>query len=163
MVKFLPELLSIMVENSLRVVCVKLKEDHTPHSPSKQFVVSLSNPCAMHITCTYALHLLEKKELRSLTLLLPAIASGYTQSESAQLPDVFLHLLVVALSSHSEPLREAPLQAILRDFWLPCCQSSEPALLHFCRLLWTLHPRLNQRFLNEVLEAMRPGEHVRGS
>ena len=160
-VRFLPELLSIMVENSLRGVCHKLKEEHSPFTPSRHFIASLAkNPCAVHITCTYALHLLEKRELRSLVLLLPAIASGYTQDENGQLPDVFLHQLVLSLTNQQEPLKEASLQAVLKDFWLPCCQSSESVLLHFCRLLWTLHSRINRRLLSEVLEDMRPGEQV---
>ena len=190
-----------MVENSLRAVCHRLKEDHPPYSPTKHFLSLLSsNHCAMHVTCTYALHLLERRELRSLTLLLPLIAAGFSQSEGAKLPDVFLHLLVVRLTGQPEAIREASLQvgalgfqlskrdialpaiimystilidgpggfhvlpflqAILRDFWLPCSRSSEPALLHCCRLLWVLHSRLSPRGLEEVLEALMPGDQVR--
>ena len=161
MVRFFPELLSLMLDTSLHATCRQLKEDHTPYTPSQHFVTSLSNnPCAMHISCTYALHLLQKRDLRALGLLLPAIARGYTRSDSAQLPDVFLHLFVLNLTSQTEPVREAALQPILRDFWLPCSRYSESALLHFCRLLWTLHPCISRSTLEEVLEGMRPGEQV---
>ena len=163
MVRFFPELLSLMMDASLHAACRQLKEDHTPYTPSQHFVTSLANnPCAMHVSCTYALHLLQKHDLRTLGLLLPAVGRGYTRSDSAQLPDVFLHLFVLNLTSQSEPVREATLQPILRDFWLPCSRHSEPALLHFCRLLWTLHPYINRSTLEEVLEGMRPGEQVCG-
>ena len=161
MLRFFPELLSLMVEASLRTTCHQLKEDHTPYTLSKHFVSCLSNnPSAMHISCTYALHLLQKHDLRSVTLLLPVVARGYTQSDSVQLPDVFLHSLVLSLTSQTEPVREATLHSILKDFWLPCCQSSETVLLHCCRLLWTLHPRISREVLEEVLEGMRPREQV---
>ena len=161
MLRFFPELLSLMVEVSLRNTCHQLKEDYTPYTPSKHFVACLSNnSCAMHISCTYALHLLQKHDLRSATLLLSAVARGYTQSDSVQLPDVFLHSMVLSLSSQTEPIRETTLHSILRDFWLPCCQSSETVLLHCCRLLWTLHPRINREVLEEVLEGMKPRDQV---
>lgn len=109
--RFFPELLSIMAENSLRTVCHRLKEDHPPYSPSKHFLSLLaSNQCAMHVACTYALHLLERRELRSLTLILPLIAAGFSQSEGVELPDVFLHILVVQLTGQPEAIRDASLQ-----------------------------------------------------
>lgn len=161
MVRFLPELLSIITENALRPLYVKLKEEEPSYTPSKHFSSSLSsNPTAMHLACTYAVHLLEKRDMRSLTTFLPVVAQAFARSDLCDLPDVFLHLLVVHLTSGVEGLREAWLQALLREFWVPCCRCSEPALLHFCRLLWTLHPHVSERLLAQVLEGTRPQEHV---
>jgi negative elongation factor B len=157
-IKFLPELLSIMSENTLRAIAHKKKEEYRPFTPSQHFINSLSNPCAMHITCTYALHLLTKKELKSFCLVLPLIAKGYTRSDSAQLPDIFLHLLVVRLLEYPVPIRELTMQTILREFWLVCALGSETALLHLCHLLWGLHPRINPHQLEDILDEMKPGE-----
>ena len=163
MVRFFPELLSLMVDVSLRGIHRQLKEEHSAHTSSKRFISLLSTHSpAMHITCTYTLQLLEKKEYRSLVQLLPAIAQGYTESDDAHLPDVFLHLLVLELISQHDSIKESTLHNIMREFWLPCCQSSESALLHFCRLLWSLHSKISQALLWECLEVMKPGEKVRG-
>ena len=163
MIKFLPELLSIMSENTLRAIAHKRKEEYRPFAPSPHFVAFLSNPCAMHVTCTYALGLLSKRELKSFSLVLPLIARGYTQSENAQLPDIFLHQLVVGLLEYPVPIREPTMQAILREFWLVCARSSETALLHLCHLLWGLHSSINPTLLEEVLEDMKPGDEVRAT
>ena len=159
-IKFLPELLSIMAENTLRAIAHKLKEEYRPFSPSQHFLSSLANPCAMHIACTYTLHLLEKKEMKSFSLMLPIIAKGYTRSENAQLPDVFLHLLVVKLLQYPDPIKELTMQSILRDFWLVCALSSETALLYLCHLLWGLHAKINPRLVEDILDEMKPGDGV---
>ena len=159
-IKFLPELLSIMSENTLRAIAHKRKEDYAPFTPSSNFIASLTNPCAMHITCTYALHLLSKKELKSFSLVLPLIAKGYTRSENSQLPDIFLHLLVVRLLEYPVPIRELTMETTLRDFWLVCALSSETALLHLCHLLWGLHPKINPCLLEDILDEMKPGDTV---
>ena len=151
-----------MVDNALRGVYRQLKEDHTPFSASNGFINCLSkHPSAMHITCTYALHLMEKKDMKSLSLLLPTIAKGCDDPDAVSVPDVFLHLLVLELSQQYETLREATLLSLLNDFWVPCCQSSESALLHFCRFFWTYHTRLHPTTLAEILEAVNPSEEAR--
>ena len=160
-VKFLPELLSLMVDNALRGVYRQLKEDHTPFSASNGFTSCLSkHPSAMHITCTYALHLMEKKDMKSLSLLLPMMAKRHDNQDAVSVPDVFLHLLVMELTQQFETLRESTLLSLLNDFWVPCCQNSESVLLHFCRFFWTFHARLNPTFLAEILEAVNPSEEV---
>lgn len=115
----------------------------------------------MHITCTYSLGLLSKRELKSFSLVLPLIARGYTQSDSAQLPDIFLHCLVVGLLEYPVAIRELTMTAILKEFWLVCALSSESALLHLCHLLWGLHSKINPTLLEEMLDEVKPGEGVR--
>ena len=160
-VKFLPELLALIVDNALRGVYRQLKEDHTPHTPSAHFISYLSkHPVATHITCTYALHLLDKKDMKSLSLLLPTIAKGSDDPDTISVPDIFLHVFVLELSQQPEMLREDLLTLILNEFWVPCCQNSETVILHFCRFFWIFHGRLNPTYLAEVLEAVNPSEEV---
>ena len=109
------------------------KEDHVPYCPSNSFINYLSkHPSAMHITCTYALHLVEK-DMKSLSTL----AKCCNDPDAISLPDihVFLHLLqlVLELSQQYKTLYEATLISMLNDFWVPSCQSSKSVLLHFCR------------------------------
>lgn len=82
------------------------------------------------------------------------------RSDSIGLPDLFLHLLVLHTSSQRETLKEASLLLILRDFWVPCCQSSEQVLLHLFRMLWFVHSKVSGTLLREVLETVEPGKEV---
>jgi len=161
MVKFCPDLLSVMVDNVLRGVYRQLKEDYTPRSTPPTFTQILPNStCAMHLACSYALHLLDKKDVKSLTLLLPSIANALGSSDSVSFPDYFLHLLVVGMVAQGDLLKEGALLVILRDFWIPCCRSSEQVLLHLFRFLWYLHTRISSGLLREVLETVEPGKEV---
>ncbi len=152
-----------MVDNLLRGIYRQLKEDYTPRNTSPSFTEFLSNnACAMHLTCSYALHLLDKKDIKSLTLLLPTIANSFVSSDSIFFPDYFLHLLVVGMVSHGDVLKEGALLIILRDFWIPSCQNSEQIILHLFRFLWYLHAKVNPGLLREVLETVEPGKEVGG-
>ena len=166
MIKFLPDLLSLMVDNTLRPILRQLKEtDHTPHAmpPPAHFTQFLSRHSgAMHLACGYTLDLLDKRDIKSLTLLLPSLAKAFVKSETVGLPDTFLHLLVLGLSAHGESLKESTMLLLLRDFWVPCCQSSEQVLLHLLRMLWSLHARVSEALLREVLETVEPGKEVCG-
>ena len=123
LIRFVPELLSLMAENILRGLYRQLNEEFLPYTPSQNFVKYLTNhTSAMHITCMYAMHLLEKKELKSFISILPIIAQAYTSStEGTQMPYVFLHILVHHVTCQQE-LKVATLQVMLREFWMPCCQ-----------------------------------------
>ena len=113
-----------MVENNMRALNRQLGEDHTPFAPSANFTKYLTKHTpAMYITCMYAIHLLERKELKSLLHLLPLIAQGYTGStDGTQMPDVFLHILVHHVTFQPDVGKVATLQTMLREFWIPCCQ-----------------------------------------
>lgn len=161
MVKFFPDLLSLMVDNTLRGILRQLKEDHTPHAPPAHFTQLLSRHSgAMHLACSYTLDLLEKKDIKSFTLLLPSIAKAFIKSDTISLPDTFLHLLVLGLNAHKETFKEASLLVLLRDFWVPCCQTSEQVLLYLFRMLWHMHGRVGEALLREVLETVEPGKEV---
>lgn len=160
MVKFLPCLLSLVAENALRGVLRQLKEDHAPFSLPAYFTHFISHHGnGMHLACTYALDLLERRDVKSFTLLLPSIAKAFNKSDnSVNLPDLFLHLLVLKLAQQREVLREATLLVILRDFWVPCSQSSEHVLLYLFHMLWFMHSAVGDTLLREVLETVEPGK-----
>ena len=150
-----------MLENSLRVVHRQLKDDYTPHTPSPHFITYLSkHTSAMFVACTFAISLLEKKDFKSLIVLLPSMAKAYTKGDSISFSDTFLHSLVHHMSAQRDTIRDSTLQLLLREFWIPCCQS-ETVLLHLCRLMWSIHMKLSTQGLSEVLEEMSPGEEVR--
>lgn len=94
--RFIPDLISLMAENSLRSLYRQLGEDQPPYTPSQSFIKYLTkHTSAMYIACMYAVHLFERREMKSLTSLLSIIACAYTDStEGTQMPDIFLHILV---------------------------------------------------------------------
>ena len=98
--------------------------------------------------------------MKSFTLILAAIAKAFVESDSVQLPDLFLHLLVLKLTSLKSTLKEATLLVVLRDFWVPCCPGSEHVLIHLFRMLWFLHTNVSDTLLREVLETVEPGKEV---
>ncbi|KAL5484711.1 hypothetical protein EMCRGX_G021251 [Ephydatia muelleri] len=144
-VKFLPELMNPM---SLTF-------------PTQGFLTLLaSNPQAMHIATSYAVHLLEKRDLLTLNVLVSAIATAYANhSEGVELPDAFLHQLVYC-SLYPQPIGVTELCNIIETFWVPCAPSSEPVLLHCCRLLWATHSQLKADLLEDTLEAIKPGNQL---
>lgn len=161
MVKFSPDLVSFMLENTLRGVLRQLKEDHTPYTLPPSFTQFLSRHSgAMHLACSYALDLLDNRDMKSFTILLPSIAKAFITSDSVNLPDLFLHRMVLQLTANRDALKETTLLVILRDFWVPCCQSSEHVLLYLFRMLWFLHTNVSSALLREVLETVEPGKEV---
>lgn len=163
-VRFLPELVLVMMEPSLRAVHLKLKQEHSALDPALTFVSHIaSSQEAMLLACSYALHLVEKRDFKTLSQLLPAIAKAYISSERDIMPDGFLHSLVVMLVPHVAGLREAQLLPIMKDFWAQCAQHSETALLYCCRLLWACHDKLKPAYLlTDLLELITPSEQARG-
>lgn len=159
--KFLPEVMSFMLESSFAAISERLKDPYEPHQPSQGFLTTLaSSPLAMHIACSYAIHLIERRDLLTLSTLISAIASAYiNHSEGVELPDAFLHQLVYD-SLYPQPIAMTALCNIIETFWVPCAANSEPVLLHSCRLLWTTHTQLKADFLEETLEAIKPGNQV---
>lgn len=161
MVKFFPDLLSFTLENTLHSVLRQLKEDPAPYSLPTSFTPFLSrNGSAMHLACCYALELLGRRDIKSFVILLPSIAKAFIKSDLVNLPDLFLHLLVLQLTENREVLKEATLLVVLRDFWVPCCQTSEHVLLYLFRMLWFLHSSVGSTLLREVLETVEPGKEV---
>lgn len=161
MVKFFPDLLSVMVDSTLHGILRQLKEDHTHCATPTSFTQLISrHGTAMHVACGYALELLEKKDIRAFSLLLPSIAEAFVKSDSINLPDIFLHLLVLKMASMRQLLKESTFLVVLRDFWVPCSQSSEHVLLYLFRMLWFLHASVSDTLLREVLETVEPGKEV---
>lgn len=161
MVQFLPDILSMLVENDIKNACTKMKQDHTHFTPSEDFVSQLVNvPSALHIACTYALLLTERKLLRTLCHLLPAIEDAYTQSTAQDLPVGFLHSMSVGLAQQLEGMKEGHVQAILLGFWLPCAQHSEAALLYCCQLLRAGHGKIKLDIIHKVVEGISPSDSV---
>ena len=161
-VKFLPELMSIIVESQLKNVHNKLKLDHPIYTPSSHFTRYLSTfPAAMQITCVCLLHLIEKKDIRTVLVLLPPLAKLFSQNDpDTIIPDGFLHMFVVCIVNRIEFIRENHLSVILREFFVPCAQHSETVLLYLCRLLWAGYRKVKPDILNEVLQEMEPSDQV---
>ena len=153
--------MSFMLESSFTAISERLKEAHEPPQPTQGFLTTLaSSPLAMHIACSYATHLMEKRDLLTLNIIMSAIATAYTnRSEGVELPDAFLHQVVYD-SLYPQPIGVTALCTIIETFWVPCASNNEPVLLHCCRLLWTTHTQLKADFLEETLEAIKPRNQV---
>ena len=161
MTKFLPELLTIIIEAQLKNTHIKLKQDYPLYTPSHHFQRHLSaHPVAMQITCSYVLHLLEKKDFRTMSTILPAMAKVCQASEGMAFSEGFLHMFIVGLSGKMEAIKETQVSVILKEFFLACAGQSESVLLYLCRLLWAVHHKIKPSLLNEVLEEMEPGDVV---
>lgn len=149
--------MSFMTESSLKVIHNKLKQDYPVYNPTSNFIKHLTTiPAAMQLTCTYTLHLIDKKDFRSLSTLLPSIAVAYIGSETDIFPDSFMHSVVIELSNHFNAIREGFLVTILKEFFLPCARHSETCLLYMCRFVWITCKRMKTDLLQEMLDEMQP-------
>lgn len=160
-VKFMPELMTLMVDTTLQQVTQRLKEAaSTPRMPPDAFRSQLGKQAAMLIASAYALLLTEQKDFPSVAHLLPIIASVFS-SEDVQLPDGFLHHIGCLLCESAEVLREDLGELILKDFYLACCCADE-GLLYTCRFLWLVGDKVPRALLDEVLKEMGSRSQVRG-
>ena len=151
--KFMPELMTLMVDTALQQVTQRLKETApTPRMPPDAFRSQLGKQAAMLIASAYALLLAEQKDFPSVAHLLPIIASVFS-SEDVQLPDGFLHHIGCLLCESAEVLREDLGELILKDFYLACCCADE-GLLYTCRFLWLVGDKVPKALLDEVLKEM---------
>ena len=157
MVKFLPSLMELMVDNHLQMLSSKLGEDLVQQGFAS-FQFQLNQPLIMHIVCFYALNLAKKKDSKQLTELLIAIANCH-QKDHGVLPDGFLHQIANHMSSNVRCLQEVSGESLLQNFWVPCsCQ--DDGMLHLCRLLWGVQAHLEPDLLDTVLREMRPKQQV---
>ena len=161
MTRYLPELLTILTEAQLKNACIKLKQVHPVYVPSHNFKnYLLTYPVAMQVTCTYILYLLDKKDFRTMSTILPSLTSACQSNEGMVFPEGFLHVFIIGLSTKIEQIKENFLCVILKDFFVACASQSEMVLLYLCRLLWAVHQDIKPSLLNEILEEMDPGDMV---
>lgn len=146
-----------MTESSLKVIHIKLKEDFTLYSPSSNFIRQLTTlSAAMQLTSSYALYLIDKKDFRSLSSLLPSIAISYIDSVTDIFPDGFMHSVVVGLAPHLHTIREQLLVIIMKEFFLPCARHSESCLLYLCLFIRIGYKKMNHELVEEMLDVMQP-------
>lgn len=146
-----------MTEATLKSLYTKLKQEHPNYLPSSNFIRHLTNMLpAIHLVCDYALYLLEKKDFRNLSVLLPTIAAAYVDSEKDIFSDGFIHTLVVGVSTQLATLRDNLLLTILKEFFLPCALHSETCFIYLCRLLWIGHTRMKGAIVKEIMDDLQP-------
>lgn len=146
-----------MTESSLKLIHTKLKQDYPTYALSSSFISHLtSTPGAMQLSTAYSLYLIDKKDFRTLSSLLPAIASAYTESDTDLFPDGYMHSIVVGLCSHISVMRDAILQSLIKEFFLPCARHSETCLLYLCRFLWVGCSKMKREVVHDTLDDMRP-------
>lgn len=154
--------MSIMVESSLKVVHIKLKQDYPLYTPSSSFTdLLITSPAAMHSTCTYVLYLAEKKDFRTLSLVLPTLSNAYIQSQSDIMPDGFMHSLMIYIVTHIGSIKEMYMTMIMKEFFVPCACHGVTVLLYLCRLLWVIHDKMKSDLLSSVLRDIEPSDDVR--
>ena len=150
-VKFLPELMSFMMDGTMQQLLQKLKEPLSSSSTAS-LKTYISKQPAMLILCSYTCLLAEQKDFSDLLQLLPMIASVFS-SQDVQLPDGFIHHIGLLLCTAVDLLQESQIRTILKEFYLPCCCSDE-GLLYMCRYLWLVAEKVDKDLLDEVLRQL---------
>lgn len=150
-IKFLPELMSFMVDGTLHQVLQKLKEPTTmPFTTSLKTYISKQQP--MLILCSYTCVLAEQKDFSNLVQLLPMIASVFS-TQDVQLPDGFIHHIGLLMCGAVDAMQDSHVRTILREFYLPCSCSDE-GFLYACHYLCLVSEKVDKEFLDEVLGLM---------
>ena len=156
-IKFLPELMSFMVDGTLHQVLQKLKEPTTmPFTTSLKTYISKQQP--MLILCSYTCVLAEQKDFSNLVQLLPMIASVFS-TQDVQLPDGFIHHIGLLMCGAVDAMQDSQVRTILREFYLPCSCSDE-GFLYACHYLCLVSEKVDKEFLDEVLGLMETESQV---
>lgn len=158
--KFLPNILSIMVEDHMRSVCVRIPEEPQPtlQLPSDLYATfikanSISSLVAMYYTAQAA----RMRDKFALCQILPTLI--HCENDRAY-EDTFLHTLISYLIPMADDFAQEDFCVVVFDDFILPSISKENLMRHLLRLLWHIHHKLPPTRLETLMQSTAPNnEH----
>ncbi|XP_076093135.1 negative elongation factor B-like [Mytilus galloprovincialis] len=159
-IKFLPMITSMMVEDQMRSLTGRPVEEyvHNLKIPSDNFILYIKdNSIASMIAMYYTLQVSRNRDKVAVLQILPSLV--HSENDRAY-EDTFLHCLIAYLLSMGDDFSYDDFcVCVLDDFLLPSI-SKENVLRHLLRLVWYIHHKLPGARLEALLEGIAPNnEH----
>ena len=159
-IKFLPMVTSMMVEDQMRGLAGRPLEEflHNLKTPSDSFVTFIKDqPIASLVAIYYTLQVSRQRDRVAVIQILPSLVHC---EDDCGYEDTFLHCLIAYLLSMGDDFAYDDFcVCVLDDFLLPSI-SKENVLRHLLRLMWYIHHKLPPARLEALLEGIAPNnEH----
>ncbi|XP_063422559.1 negative elongation factor B-like [Mytilus trossulus] len=159
-IKFLPMITSMMVEDQMRSLTGRPVEEyvHNLKLPADNFILYIKdNSIASMIAMYYTLQVSRNRDKVAVLQILPSLV--HSENDRAY-EDTFLHCLIAYLLSMGDDFSYDDFcVCVLDDFLLPSI-SKENVLRHLLRLVWYIHHKLPGARLEALLEGIAPNnEH----
>lgn len=164
--KFLPALMSLMVDDQVRSLSARLPQDdresaittieHSGPPPDAYQAYVQENSVASVLALYYTFSTARQRDRLGLMRVLGSLAGAEGQRAYQ---DPFLHTLVGHLVPLGEEFAHEDFCTVVFDeFFLSALSgaSALPAARHLLRLLWHIHPRLPHARLQGLLKALQP-------
>ncbi|XP_052091452.1 negative elongation factor B-like [Mytilus californianus] len=159
-IKFLPMITSMMVEDQMRSFTGRPVEEyvHNLKIPADTYILFIKdNSIASMIAMYYTLQVSRNRDKVAVLQILPSLV--HSENDRAY-EDTFLHCLIAYLLSMGDDFSYDDFcVCVLDDFLLPSI-SKENVLRHLLRLVWYIHHKLPGARLEALLEGIAPNnEH----
>ncbi|KAK3748650.1 hypothetical protein QZH41_015350 [Actinostola sp. cb2023] len=163
--KFLPFIMSLMVDSSLRSYAEKVPEEDIEeellvvgHKHAQDFMDMLATDnVAFTLAWCYLLSILKQKDKASLLHVLPWFVSP---CQARPLDEMELHTLVASLVGMQEEFASSDFCNVVFDNFLLGLTSQTAAIRHTLRLLWFVYPKIYSHKVVQILTATQPESEV---
>jgi len=145
--KFLPMLMSLMLENSMGVI------NGDTILPESMIEFCKHDPVALTILCFYINYLLQVNKRTILDILLPNFANAL---QTQPINSALLNLMVHSMLKHVDKFSEPSHCVLLCDKFLFIWLQYEEVLHHILRILWNIHEKVDSQQMVQLLTATQP-------
>nr|CAG4640717.1 EOG090X0363 [Eulimnadia texana] len=162
--KFLPALMSLIVDDQVRSLNAKLPIDeresaitiieHSGPPPDAYQAYVSDSSVACVLAMYYTLQVARNKDKTALTRVLGTLALGH---EERAFEDPFLHTLVAHLIPMSEEFANETFCTVVFDEFFFTAIAKENVVRHLTKLVWYVYPKLPQHRLDTLVKALQPG------
>lgn len=162
--KFLPSLVSLMVDDQVRSLNSKLPPDdrqsaitlieHSGPPPDTYYAYVLESNVACTLAMYYTLHAARQKD--KLALMRVTGALGSPADDAPAFADPFLHSFVALLIPMIDEFTGEDFCTVVFDEFFFTAVQRESVLRHLMKLLWHVYPKLPAARLELLMKALQP-------
>lgn len=161
--KFLPSLMSLMVDDQVRSINAKLPQDdresaittieHSGSTPDAYQAYLQESNVASVLSMYYALHTARQRDRQALMRVLGSLAN--CENDRA-FEDPFLHTLIVLLIPMADEFSTEDFCTVVFDEFFFTSVSRETVLRHLLKLLWYVYPKMPPIRRDLLMKALQP-------
>lgn len=166
--RFLPSVMSLMVDDQVRALNAKLPPDdresaittieHSGPPPDTYHTLIQESNIASTLAMYYTLHTARQRDRQALMRVLGSLGSG--ENDKA-FEDPFLHSLVALLIPMADEFATEDFCTVVFDEFFFTSIARENVLRHLLKLLWHVYPKMPPVRLSLLIKALQPATQVR--